>query len=354
MDFQAIESSNSTNDVGVMQVDLESNGVNNGLCSKSGISQVITILETSNEHQLIWNRISFTEAQTGNQENYDQAVAHSLVVAQRHTLDKLEKLEDEEFRLTSSAGFSVPHSVTPEPTPSARILRLPTGHKATRSIDSQIFRSSSTAVDPQNKRGSIWLGNIIFDSSSLPPEFRRQTWGDPTSVTFLEQQPMYLVQKWTEPSPSIDISEQATTFSPATQEYQVQHHPDGSRQDVESSPLRAENQHVTASSAFPSQVRRVEVDDTRTAIIRRHQDLRAQLQLVNRPTEMSLNSKQKTNRIDLLGQDHMTPVRQEQAYIKKIQASELKEIRLARMRHLKERQEEDLATCEIRDAALGG
>jgi hypothetical protein len=123
-------------------------------------------------------------------------MTHSLIIAHQCTVDDLERLEDEEGRQGWSENSKTPPPSGTLPSPStARIVRVPTGNKTPLSPGA---RSGVLGGVIAGKRTSVWMNNLMFDDSPLPSGFRRQTWGDRECSMFLEQQPYYLLQKWTD------------------------------------------------------------------------------------------------------------------------------------------------------------
>jgi hypothetical protein len=123
-------------------------------------------------------------------------MTHSLIIAHQCSVDDLERLENEEDRQGMSEKSETPPPSGALPSPStARILRIPIGSKSPLSPR---VRGGDRGEVIAGKRTSAWMNNLMFDNSPLPSGFRRQTWGDRKSSLFLEQQPYYLLQKWTD------------------------------------------------------------------------------------------------------------------------------------------------------------
>jgi hypothetical protein len=124
-------------------------------------------------------------------------MTHSLIIAHQRTVDTLERLEDEEVQQLFVDGDGPSPPLTPGPSSVAHVIRLPARQKQSQSFDDQNFRPSSPARGTERKRASVWINDLMFDKSPLPPGFRRRTWGDVEFTMFLEQQP-YCLQKWTD------------------------------------------------------------------------------------------------------------------------------------------------------------
>jgi hypothetical protein len=125
-------------------------------------------------------------------------MTRSLVIAHQCTIEILQRLEEEEVQQQPKEGGPLSPPLTPGTSPLGFIVRGPTGHKSPRSFDNQNFKLLSPSADPDKKRTSVWINNLIFDNSPLPPGFRRQTWGDAECSLLLDQQPYYFLQKWTD------------------------------------------------------------------------------------------------------------------------------------------------------------
>lgn len=123
-------------------------------------------------------------------------MTHSLIIAHQCAVTDLERLEDEEDRQERSEKSETPPPSGALPSPrTARILRIPIASKTPLSLG---VRSGVSRDLVARKRTSVWMNNLMFDDSPLPSGFRRQTWGDRECSVFLEQQPYYLLQKWTD------------------------------------------------------------------------------------------------------------------------------------------------------------
>ena len=124
-------------------------------------------------------------------------MTRSLIIAHQCTVNNLQRLEHEEVeqQITEPDPLSPP--LTPSTHPPGRVVRGPSAHKASRSLDDR-GRSPIYEGDPASKRASVWINSLIFDKSPLPLGFRRQTWSDADCVLFLNQQPQYFLQKWTD------------------------------------------------------------------------------------------------------------------------------------------------------------
>jgi len=130
--------------------------------------------------------------ETQAEDEHEQAMTHSLIIAHQCTVDTLEKLEDEEDQQSPNEKDDNPLQSGALPSPvTAQVLRLPARDKPSRSPRGDPILNAE-------KRASIWINDLVFDSSPLPSGFRRQTWGDRECSMFLEQQPYYLLQKWTD------------------------------------------------------------------------------------------------------------------------------------------------------------
>ena len=129
---------------------------------------------------------------------HERTMTHSLVIAHQCTVDTLERLEDEEVQQSSVENGEPSPPRTLGLSSISRILRLPARHKPSRSLNRQNRQPPSPERDFQKKRASVWVNNLMFDNSPLPPGFRRQTWGDTECTSFLEEQPYYFLQKWTD------------------------------------------------------------------------------------------------------------------------------------------------------------
>lgn len=141
------------------------------------------------------DRISTPETEV--EDEQEEAMTRSLIIAHQCTVDTLEQLEEEVFQQPADYDL-ISRSLTPEIPLLGRVVRAPVGHKPSRSVDNRDIRSSSPAKDLASQRASEWINNLIFDNSPLPLGFRRQTWGAAECALFLEQQPYYFLQKWTD------------------------------------------------------------------------------------------------------------------------------------------------------------
>lgn len=125
-------------------------------------------------------------------------MTRSLIIAQQCTVDTLQSLEEEEVQQQSSGDDTLSPPLTSETPPLGRVLRIQARHRYSRSFDNPNFPPPSPAKNLERKRASVWINDLIFDKSPLPPGFRRQTWGDAECALFLDQQPHYFLQKWTD------------------------------------------------------------------------------------------------------------------------------------------------------------
>jgi hypothetical protein len=108
-------------------------------------------------------RTSTIETQADDE--HEQTMTHSLIIAHQCTVETLERLED---------GPSPP--LTPGASSIARTLKTPTRYKPSRSFDSQKSQWPLCSPDIGRKRASVWINDLIFETASLPPGFRRHTW----------------------------------------------------------------------------------------------------------------------------------------------------------------------------------
>jgi hypothetical protein len=98
------------------------------------------------------------------------------MVAHQCTVDSLQALKDEEHQ--ESQEEDVEQHSLPFDTGSVSVKRaMGVRHRPSRSLDSQIVPLPSSPEDFRQKRASVWLIDLIFDSSPLPAGLRRQTWG---------------------------------------------------------------------------------------------------------------------------------------------------------------------------------
>lgn len=194
MDVQALASTIIKDNLGIMQSDVAYNVVNVRVCSKDCYSQVSisAFLCTLNLYGI---RASTLETEA--EDERDETMTHSLIIAHQCTVDTLQRLE-EEVQQQPTEGDLVSPPLTPGSPPLGRVVRAPAGHKPSRSFDNQNIRFPAPAKDLASKRASVWINNLIFDNSPLPLGFRRQTWGDAECALFLDQQPYYFLQKWTD------------------------------------------------------------------------------------------------------------------------------------------------------------
>jgi hypothetical protein len=151
------------------------------------------------------------------EDEQEQTVIHSLIVAHERAVNQLERLESEEAEEQNSEAREQSSSATETQSPTTGIDRLQTRDGANRMpglFDEQPIYSPAASGSGKQKRASTWVKDLIFDNSPLPSGFRRQTWGDGISSMDNAQQAYYLVQKWTDkPSNMINPSVQ-TTNSP--------------------------------------------------------------------------------------------------------------------------------------------
>jgi hypothetical protein len=127
-------------------------------------------------------------------------MTRSLIIAHQCTVDTLQRLEEEvlQQQQQTTEGDIISPPLTPGTPPLGRVIRGQSGHKSSRSFDNQNIRFPFPTKDLASKRASVWINNLIFDNSPLPLGFRRQTWGDAECALFLDQQPYYFLQKWTD------------------------------------------------------------------------------------------------------------------------------------------------------------
>lgn len=133
-------------------------------------------------------------------------MTQSLVIAHQCTIDTLQKLEqavskEQEQQTTETGLLSPPLTprVPPRSTsPSTQVLRAQPGYRSPRLVNNQNLRLPSSIKDAASKRASVWINKLMFDESPLPVRFRRQTWGDAECTFFLDGQPDYFLQKWTD------------------------------------------------------------------------------------------------------------------------------------------------------------
>jgi hypothetical protein len=151
---------------------------------------------------------------------------------------------------------------------------------------------------------------------------------------------LYLVQKWTIQGQTTDAFPAAATRDGTVGEQDelfVYDH----TETVDFATRRAEIQPENSRTARADESKRVEVVNTRRAIIRRSEKLGVQIQIGNLSTMKISHPKQENIHREPSFSDSMAQARQEQAYIEKIRASEQKEIRVARSRRVRERQAKD-------------
>jgi hypothetical protein len=166
-----------------------------GYCSEDCYSQVCTLLSFLSTVSLFQVRVS--TRQTDIEDEQDDTITRSLIIAHQCTVDNLQRLENEEVQQQAAESNPMSPQLPPGTLPLDRVLRAPTIHKPSRSFDKQI-RSPIHARNPKSKRASVWINSLIFDDSPLPLGFRRQTWCDSEYALFLDKQPYHLLQKWTD------------------------------------------------------------------------------------------------------------------------------------------------------------
>jgi hypothetical protein len=145
-------------------------------------------------------------------------MTRSLIIAHQCTVDTLQRLEDEEAEQPHSGVLSPP--LTPGSSSMERVVRVPARQIPPRSFDNQNFHPPSPVRDSERKRASVWINGLMFDNSPLPPGFRRQTWGDTECALFLEQQPYYFLQKWTDQGEHLDQMRRLHIDQPPSQDAQ--------------------------------------------------------------------------------------------------------------------------------------
>jgi hypothetical protein len=133
-----------------------------------------------NEFDLYIGRLSTIETQV--EDEYEQTMTHSLMIAHQCTVETLERLENED---------NLPSS-------------LDSGGLCPRSFDNQKSQPPLCSQDVGRKRASVWINDLIFENASLPPGFRRHTWVDTECLEFLNQQPHYFLRKWTDQKVNMD------------------------------------------------------------------------------------------------------------------------------------------------------
>jgi hypothetical protein len=100
-------------------------------------------------------------------DEHEQTMTHSLIIAHQCTVETLEKLEDEENMPSSVDSGEPSPPLTPGASSIARILRIPARHKPSQSFDSQKSQSPLYSPDISRKRASVWINDLIFESASV-------------------------------------------------------------------------------------------------------------------------------------------------------------------------------------------
>ncbi|KAE9375816.1 hypothetical protein N431DRAFT_315168, partial [Stipitochalara longipes BDJ] len=136
--------------------------------------------------------------QTQAEDEHEETMTRSLVIAHQCTVDALHKLEEEEVQQQAIEGDPMSSQLIPGTPPLGQVVRAPAGHNSSQPFNTQKVRSPIYARNPEKRRASVWINSLIFDDSPLPPGFRRQTWCDAECALFLDQQPYYFLQKWTD------------------------------------------------------------------------------------------------------------------------------------------------------------
>jgi hypothetical protein len=155
----------------------------------------------SNEFDLYIGRLSTIETQV--EDEHEQTMTHSLIIAHQCTVETLERLEDED-----NLPFSVDSPGLCPP-----------------SFNNQKSQLPLCSPDTSRKRASVWINDLIFKNACLPPGFRRHTWVDTECLEFLNQQPHYFLRKWTDQGANLDeVDEGMLTPRPYPREGQVHHY----------------------------------------------------------------------------------------------------------------------------------
>jgi hypothetical protein len=155
-----------------------------------------------NELDLYESRTSTVEMQA--EDEHAQTMTHSLIIAHQCTVETLKKLEAEEGLPSFLETGDASPPLTPVIPPVARVLGLPARHKPSPAFGSQKSLPSLPSRDVDRERASVWINDLIFENRSLPPGFRRHTWGDVDCTEFLEEQQHYFLRKWTDQGRSLD------------------------------------------------------------------------------------------------------------------------------------------------------
>ncbi|CZR66657.1 uncharacterized protein PAC_16558 [Phialocephala subalpina] len=147
---------------------------------KATLHLMLTTLEFA--QKIATRRISTIE--TLAEDEHEGMMTRSLIIAQQCTVDNIQSLEEEEEevqqQLSGSEMLSPP--LTPGTPPVGRVMRIPAGHRYSRSFDNQTFRPPLPAKDLERKRASVWINDLMFDKSPLPADL----------------QPYYFLKKWSD------------------------------------------------------------------------------------------------------------------------------------------------------------
>jgi hypothetical protein len=125
--------------------------------------------------------------ETQEEDEQEQAVTESLIIAQQCAVEELERLEDEQEIAEADDHFSPTEEIIPdlEGAQSSRpVIRRP------------ILPRLETGMN-DGKRRSVWLNDMLF-GNNVGQDVRRQSLASVlTTSTYQSQQSVYLLQKWT-------------------------------------------------------------------------------------------------------------------------------------------------------------
>jgi hypothetical protein len=125
--------------------------------------------------------------ETQQEDEQEQAVTESLIIAQQCAVEELERLEDEQETAESDDLFS----------PTEEIIPDSDGAQSSRPVVRRpVLPRLETGMN-DGKRRSVWLTDMLF-GNNIGQDVRRQSLASVlTSSTYQSQQSVYLLQKWT-------------------------------------------------------------------------------------------------------------------------------------------------------------
>jgi hypothetical protein len=140
-----------------------------------------------------WLRLSTIE--TEREDEQDQTVAQSLIIAHQHTIDTLERLEEEDEEQQAEIRRLSPRISLSTPSHPERASPMQ-AHRFSRSYDSRAIQELMDYASQQNKRASVVMNDLVLGDMSLSVDLRRQSRRD--SMALLDRQPSILLRKWTD------------------------------------------------------------------------------------------------------------------------------------------------------------